>query len=498
MNVKVEALDQHKVSVGIELPAEVVQKGFKKAVSRIANQVRIPGFRKGKANRKILEMHFGKEAIEAEAKDIVINEAVDAALRQEKLIPVTTPDVKEDKFSEAEGAAFTATFVKRPEVELGEYKGLEAEKASPEITDDQVMAQLKGAAEQNARLEKAEEGTELKKGDFAIIDFKGTVDGKPFEGGEGKTYPLEIGSQSFIPGFEEQLEGHKAGDDVTVKVVFPEDYFVDALKGKEAEFKVHISDVKRKQLPELNDEFAKSISQFETMDELKAAVKQQMQLQAFQQSEEAYHEALVKQAVANAKVDIPQEMVEQHIDEIVNEIKMNVESRNSTLDEYLKSIGQTMEQLRKNYEKTAAEQVRQGLVLETIAEKEDLTVTNEDLSMEIYSMAHQFNADPNDVMKIIKDEGRVGMLVNSVLRKKAAAFIYGAAKKAEADKKEEAKAEEKAAEAPEAPKAEEKKDDFESMTVKDLKAYAAEKGIALESKAKKAEIIETIRKAESK
>lgn len=180
---------------------------------------------------------------------------------------------------------------------------------------------------------------------------------------------------------------------------------------------------------------------------------------------------------------------------------MNVESRNSTLDEYLKSIGQTMEQLRKNYEKTAAEQVRQGLVLETIAEKEDLTVTNEDLSMEIYSMAHQFNADPNDVMKIIKDEGRVGMLVNSVLRKKAAAFIYGAAKKAEADKKEEAKAEEKAAEAPkapEAPKAEEKKDDFESMTVKDLKAYAAEKGIALESKAKKAEIIETIRKAESK
>lgn len=497
MNVKVEALDQHKVSVGIELPAEVVQKGFKRAVSRIANQVRIPGFRKGKASRKILEMHFGKEAIEAEAKDIVINEAVDAALRQEKLIPVTAPDVKEDKFSEAEGAAFTATFVKRPEVELGEYKGLEAEKASPEITDDQVMAQLKGAAEQNARLEKAEEGTVLKKGDFAVIDFKGTIDGKPFEGGEGKTYPLEIGSQSFIPGFEDQLEGHKAGDDVTVKVTFPENYFVDALKGKEAEFEVHISDVKRKQLPELNDDFAKSISQFETMDELKAAVKQQMQLQAFQQAEEAYHEALVNQAVANAKVDIPQEMVEQRIDEIVDEMKLNMESRNTTMEEYLKNIGQTMEQLRKNYEKMAAEQVRQGLVLETIADKENLTVTNEDLSMEIYSMAHQFNADPNDVMKIIKDENRVGMLVNSVLRKKAAAFIYGAAKKAEADKKEaeEAKAEDKAEEAP---KAEEKKDNFESMTVKDLKAYAAEKGIALESKAKKAEIIETIRQAESK
>lgn len=230
------------------------------------------------------------------------------------------------------------------------------------------------------------------------------------------------------------------------------------------------------------------------MDELKAAVKQQMQLQAFQQAEEAYHEALVNQAVANAKVDIPQEMVEQRIDEIVEEMKLNIESRNATMDDYLKNIGQTMEQLRKNYEKTAAEQVRQGLVLETIAEKEDLTVSNEDLSMEVYSMAHQFNADPKDVMKVIQEEGRVGMLVNSVLRKKAAAFIYGAAKKAEADKKEA----EEAPKAEEAPAAEEKKDDFESMTVKDLKAYAAEKGIALESKAKKAEIIETIRQAESK
>lgn len=274
---------------------------------------------------------------------------------------------------------------------------------------------------------------------------------------------------------------------MVVKVTFPENYFVDALKGKEAEFTVHISDVKRKQLPALDDAFAKSISQFETMDDLKAAVKQQMQLSAIQQAEEAYHEALINQAVANAKVDIPKEMVEQRIDEIVDEIKLNMESRNSTMEDYLKSIGKTMDDFRKDYEKTAEEQVRQGLVLETIADKEGLEVTNEDLSMEIYSMAHQFNADPNDVMKIIRDENRVGMLVNSVLRKKAAAFIYGAAKKAEADKKEA----EAAAEAP-------KTDDYESMTVKDLKAYAAEKGIALESKAKKAEIIETIRKAEAK
>ena len=455
MNVKVEALDQHKVSVAVELPAEVVQKGFKRAVARIANQVRIPGFRKGKASRKILEMHFGKTAVEAEAKDIVINEALNEALTQEKLIPVTTPEIKEDTFSEADGAKFTASFVKRPEVELGEYKGLSAERKNPEISDDDVLAQLKGAAEQNARLEKAEEGAILAKGDFAVIDFKGTVDGQPFEGGEGKSYPLEIGSQSFIPGFEEQLEGHKAGDDVTVKVTFPADYFVDLLKGKEAEFSVHINDVKRKQLPALDDEFAKSISQYDKMDDLKAAIKQQMQLQAIQAAEEEYHEALVNQAVANSKVDIPHEMVEQRIDEIVNEIKLNVEAQNSTLEKYLQRLGQTEEELRKNYEKTAEEQVRQGLVLETIADKEKLEVNNQDLSMEVYSMAHQFNADPKDVMKIIKDEDRVGMLVNSVLRKKAAAFIYGSAKKAEADKEEaEAPKAEEAPAAEEAPKAE--------------------------------------------
>lgn len=494
MNVKVEALDQHKVSLAIELPAEAVQKGFKTAVARIANQVKIPGFRKGKASRKILEMHFGKEAIEAEAKDIVINQALSDAMKQENLIPVTQADVKEDTFSEKDGAKFTATFVKRPEVELGDYKGLEAEHANPEISDDQVNEELKRAAEQGARLEKAEEGAVLAKGDYAVIDFKGFVDGEPFEGGEGKTYPLEIGSQSFIPGFEEQLEGHKAGDDVEVKVTFPETYFVDALKGKEAEFKVHVDDVKRKQLPEINDDFAKSISQFETLDELKASIKQQMQLSALQQAEEAYHEALVAQAVANAKVDIPQEMVEQRIDEIVEEVKMNLESRSMNLEAYLKNINQTIEQFRKNYEKTAAEQVRQGLVLEAIAAKEDLQVTNQDLSMEVYSMAHQFNADPKDVMKIIQEENRVGMLVDSVLRKKAAAFIYGAAKKAEADKAEEA-AEAPAAEATDVAKSEE---DLNAMTVKDLKAYAQEKGIALESKAKKAEIIETILNAENK
>lgn len=440
MNVKAEALDKHRVTLTIDVTAEEVQKGFKQAVSRIANQIRLKGFRKGKAPRKVLEMYIGKEGLASEAEDIVVNQAVQEALREQKLIPVTTPEVKTVSFSETEGASFTATFVKQPEVKLGEYKGLTAPHVHPEIPDEAVMAQLQKAAEQGARLE-VKEGAALEKGDYAIIDFQGKVDGKAFEGGEGKTYPLEIGSQSFIPGFEDQLVGHKAGEDVLVKVTFPADYFVAALAGKDAEFSVHINDVKRKIIPELNDEFAKSVSKYDTLDELKASLKQQMQLRAYQDAEEAYHNALVEQAVANAEVDIPDEMVEQRIDEMIQEMKLNIEANHSTLEDYLKSINKTEEDLRKDFAGTAKETVRQGLVLSAIAEKEDLHVSDQDLSMEVYSMAQQFGADPRDVIKIIKEENRVGMLVASVTRKKAAAFIYGAAKREE-EKADEAPAEE--------------------------------------------------------
>ena len=415
-------------------------------------------------------MHFGKEAVAGEAQDIVINQALNDAIMQEKLIAVTTPEVKQERFSETEGAAFTATFVKQPKVKLGEYKGLFAKHVKPEISDDQVMAQIRQAAEQNARMEKAEEGTVLKKGDIAVIDF---------------------GSKSFIPGFEDQLEGHKAGDDVTVSVSFPKDYFVDTLAGKGAEFAVHINDVKHKVIPVIDDAFAKSISRHETLDELKESLKQQMQLRAFQQAEEAYHQSLINQAVANSEVDIPQEMVDQRIDEIEQEVKLNMEAQGMDFDKYLSNMGKSEEEFRQSYNKTAEQQVREGLVLAEIANVEKLEATNQDLNMEVYSMARQFNAEPKDVIKIIRDENRAGMLYNSVLRKKAAAFIYGAAVKEESKKEETAKK-------TEAPAKEKKESPLAAKTVKELKAYAEEKGIALDSRAKKADIIATIEAAERK
>ena len=248
MNVKVENLDQHKVKITVEVPADDVVKGFKQAVSRFANQVKLKGFRKGKAPRKVIEMYLGKEAIEGEAKEIVFNRALDQALRDEKLVPVTQPEVNAESFDEQNGSTFTATFIKRPEVKLGAYTDLEAVRTNPVITDEDVMVQLKQTAQANARLEVAKDA-ELKNGDFAIIDFKGTVNGVAFEGGEGKAYPLEIGSGSFIPGFEDQLKGYKAGDDVVVKVTFPTEYFAKELAGKDAEFAVHVCDVKQKVLP---------------------------------------------------------------------------------------------------------------------------------------------------------------------------------------------------------------------------------------------------------
>lgn len=482
MNVKVEALDKHRVTLTIDVTAEEVQKGFKEAVARIAGQINLKGFRKGKAPRKVLEMYIGKEGVASEAEDVVMHKVLNDALRENKLVPVTTPDVKTVSFSEKDGASFTATFVKQPEVKLGDYKGLSADHKHPTVSDDAVTAQLQQAAAQSARLE-VKDGAALEKGDYAVIDFQGKVDGKPFQGGEGKTYPLEIGSGSFIPGFEDQLVGHKAGDDVVVKVTFPKEYFVEALAGKEAEFSVHVNDVKRKVLPELNDDFAKSVSKFDTLDELKASLKQQMQLRALQDAEEEYHNALVEKAVANAEVDIPDEMVEQRIDEMIQEMKLNIEANHSKFEEYLKSINKTEADLRKDYKETAKENVRQSLVLSAIAEAEDLKVTDQDLSMEVYSMAQQFGADPKDVVKIIKEENRVGMLIASVTRKKAAAFIYGAAKA------EEKAAEEKAAKE-EAPKAEEKAEE----------APAEEKPVkkARKPRAKKAKAPAAEEKAEEK
>ena len=269
----------------------------------------------------------------------------------------------------------------------------------------------------------APEGTEIAKDDFAVIDFKGTVDGVAFEGGEGKSYPLQIGSGSFIPGFEDQLIGCKAGDEKDVKVTFPEDYFEKSLAGKEAVFAVKVNDVKRSELPAINDEFAKEAGKFDSVDELKADIRKRLESKASFQALEKYNAEILKTAVNNAEVDIPQVMIDDKIDQMIEELSMKLETQRMNLDDYLKYMGQDMDKLKEQYAEPAKENVKMDLVLEAIAKAENIEVKDIDLQAEIITMAQNFGADPKEVYKIIMKEHRVPMLVQSVGRKKAASFI---------------------------------------------------------------------------
>lgn len=427
MNVTVERVE-NEATLKITAPAAEVNAGYKKAVQKIADQVNIPGFRKGKAPRAIIEMHYGKEAVKQEAFEIVANKAYSEALDQEKLIPVSDPKVEESTFEEGKDMELTIKVTLKPEPELGEYKGLHVEKKEVEITDEQVDAQIKDMMSRDAKMVVAEEGAVIEKGDFAIIDFAGTVDGEPFSGGEGKGYPLEVGSNSFIPGFEDQLVGLSKGDSTDVEVTFPEDYFVKDLAGKEAIFKVNIQDVKRKELPELNDEYVASKTDFKTVEELRANYKERMQKAAEANAKAEYEHELIDLAVANAKFSVPEIMIEDKISQMVEEMKMSLESRKMSLDMYMQYTGLDMAKIRENQRPVAEENVKTDLVLDAIAKAEDIQVDMADVDAEIAAISAQHGASPEEVKKIIKGNGTMGLLLANILRRKAAHVVIDSAK----------------------------------------------------------------------
>lgn len=427
MNVTVERVE-NEATLKITAPAAEVNAGYKKAVQKIADQANIPGFRKGKAPRAIIEMHYGKEAVKQEAFEIVANKAYSEALDQEKLIPVSDPKVEESTFEEGKDMELTIKVTLKPEPELGEYKGLHVEKKEVEVTDEQVDAQIKDMMGRDAKMVVAEEGAVIEKGDFAIIDFAGTVDGEPFSGGEGKGYPLEVGSNSFIPGFEDQLVGLSKGDSTDVEVTFPEDYFVKDLAGKEAIFKVNIQDVKRKELPELNDEYVASKTDFKTVEELRANYKERMQKAAEANAKAEYEHELIDLAVANAKFSVPEIMIEDKISQMVEEMKMSLESRKMSLDMYMQYTGLDMAKIRENQRPVAEENVKTDLVLDAIAKAEDIQVDMADVDAEIAAISAQHGASPEEVKKIIKDNGTMGLLLANILRRKAAHVVIDSAK----------------------------------------------------------------------
>lgn len=422
MKVTAERIENHKVVLEIEVPQAEVGKGLERAYTKLANKINIPGFRKGKVPRKILEQRVGKQALLDEAFDILAPKAFNEALVEEKVEPVDRPQIEVITLAEDKDLVFKATVTAKPEVKLGEYKGLKVEKKTEEVTEEKVEEQVKSMLDNHAKMVVVE-GATIENGDFAVIDFKGFVDGEAFEGGEGKGYPLQIGSGSFIPGFEEQLIGAKAGEKRDVNVKFPEEYHAENLAGKDAKFEVTVNDVKRKELPELTDEFVKGISAFNTVDELKADIKNKLEETAAQKAENDMRAAAIKMASDNTEVEIPEVMITNRISHMIQELDISLQNRGMKLEQYLQYANLDMAKLRENYRETAEINVKTDLMLETIAKTEEIKVEAVDMQIEVETMAKAYGATVEQVQKIIQEQGRIGDLAATILRKKAARLI---------------------------------------------------------------------------
>lgn len=423
MKVTVENGENQQVTLTIEVEAAEVNKAVDQACKRLANRVSIPGFRKGKAPRMIVERHVGKDAVLQEAFDIVAPKALSKAFDEQKIDPVTRPSVDIETLEEGKDLVFKATVTPRPEVKLGDYKGLNVPKNEVNITDEDVEKQLKTFQDRQGKLVDAPEGAEVKDGDFTTLDFKGFVDGEAFDGGEGKDYPLQIGSNSFIPGFEDQLVGAKIGEERDVNVKFPEEYHAKELAGKDATFKCTIRSIKTKELPAIDDELAKKVSKFETLDELKADIRKNLEENAERTAENDQKSAAIEMATNNITVDIPAVMIDNRVTAMIQEMAMRLEQQGMKLEQYLQYVGTDIAKLREQYRETAEKNVKTDLMLEEVAKAEDIKVEAKDLDEEVAAMAAAYGATPQQVQKIIKEQGRIGDLAASVLRKKTAQFI---------------------------------------------------------------------------
>lgn len=423
MKLTKENGDNHEVVLTIEVPTEEWSKAIAAAVKRIANQVNIHGFRRGKAPRRIVEREVGLAAILDEAYEKLGPKVFNEAMDEEKLELATYPKFERVTVEEDKPLVFKAIVTPKPEVKLGEYKGLKIEKKTEEVTEEQVAQHIDKMRERQAKLVDAPEGAAAKKGDLVMLDFKGFTDGEAFEGGEGKDYPLQIGSGSFIPGFEDQLVGAKAGEEREVKVKFPDDYHEKKLAGKDAVFKCVIHAIRHKELPALDDAFVEKASVFHTVDELKKDVREKMEKAAATKAENDLRVAAIDKAAENITVDIPQVMIEDRITQMIQELAMRLEQQGMKFEQYLQYSGSDMTKLRNEYRETATKNVRTDLMLEAVAKAENIKVEPADLDGEVAMMAQMYGAKPAQVRKIVVEQGRVGDLAVTVMRRKTAKFI---------------------------------------------------------------------------
>lgn len=427
MKVTTEKIENQQVVLEITVPAEELEKAYAQAFKNISKQVNIPGFRKGKAPKKMVEKHVGVEYIMDEAFKTVYNASFGEAVDESKQVPVSRVDLEEVQLELGKDVIYKTTFTAKPEVKLGQYKEVKVAKADTTVSDADVDAQLARMLDRQADMVEAEEGAAVENGNFITLDFKGTVDGEAFAGGESKDYPLEVGSNSFIPGFEEQLVGMKVGEEKEVNVTFPEDYHSEELKGKAAVFACKVNSIKRKVLPAMDDEFAKKASTFETLDELKADVRKNLQTAADNKAVNEKREAVLDAISEAAEVEIPNVMIETRINNMINQMAMNIEQQGMKLEQYLQFTGTDMSKLRENCKETAQKNVRIDLVLEAVATAEGIKVEDADLQAEIAGMAAQYGATPAQIKKIIAENGQIGSLIDTIMRRKAMELVVSSA-----------------------------------------------------------------------
>ena len=387
--------------IEVSVDAAKFQEAVTKAYNRQKKNITVPGFRKGKAPKSIVERMYGKEVFYDEAIEIVYPEAVESAIKEAELDFIGTSDAEVVSVGD-EGLELKLKVTVKPEVELGEYKGLKAVKKSTVVTDDDVKAELDRRLEQNSRMVTVEDRA-VQDGDLTVIDFEGFVDGVAFEGGKGENYNLVIGSNQFIPGFESQIIGHNTGDEFDVNVTFPEDYAAE-LAGKDATFKIKLHEIKFKELPAADDDFAKDTSEFDTLDELKEDIKKKLAERKEHDADHDFEHQLVEQVAKGIKAEIPDMMIENAIDENIKNMDYRLQMQGLTMDQYLKYTGMEIGAFRDGFREQAELQVRTDLALEKIVEAEGIAPTAEDIEAEYAKLAETYNMKVEDVKKAVSEE----------------------------------------------------------------------------------------------
>lgn len=405
MNAQVISKENNVVKFSFQVGAEKLEEGMKYAYNKNKNHLSLPGFRKGKAPRKLIESQFGPQVFYDDAVNFILRTEYDLAVKELELDTVSRPEIDAPVIDKETGVTFEVEVTVKPSVKLGMYKGLEVEKEDTAITDETIEAELKKVQEKNARMQTIEDRA-AQMGDIVNVSYAGTVDGVAFEGGTADSYDLTLGSHSFIDTFEDQIVGHSIGDKFDVNVTFPAEYHAEELKGKEAVFAVELKGISVNELPELNDEFAQDVSEFETLAEYKASIVDKIKETAEAKAKQIQGDKLLDMAVANAAMDVPEVMYENKIDQMMQDFSNNVSQQGLSVEVYCQYLGTTPEGLRENFRESAAKSVRARLVLEQIAKEENIVATEEEINEQIAKIGEGYGIAPEKMVEIFREEDK--------------------------------------------------------------------------------------------